>query len=102
MTIRDMPWDVPIDVRLHNGFEHRFRSVGEALDFLQNQWPLKRGERYQRAVSVCQRALNNMVPAAVARDSFIAACLEAGLAAPLSGPIYYGSRADKLVSTHIR
>lgn len=102
MTIRDIPWDVPFDVRLQNGSERRFRSVGEALDFLQNEWPLKRGERYQRAVSVCQRALNNMVPAAVARDSFIAACLEAGLAAPLSGPTYYGSHTDKRASTHIR
>lgn len=102
MTIRDIPWTVPFNVRLQDGLERRFRSVGEALDFLQNEWPLKRGERHQRAVSVCQRALKKMVPPAVARECFIAACLEAGLAATLSGPTYYGSHADKPISTHIR
>jgi hypothetical protein len=66
-------------VRLSNGLERTFTSVYEAVDFLENEWPLRTGERYERALRTCRRALNRMTPAAVAREAFIGACLEAGM-----------------------
>ncbi|PLU31436.1 DUF982 domain-containing protein, partial [Sinorhizobium medicae] len=77
MLLNEIPWTIPLTVRLSNGLTHSFASVYEALDFLENEWPLRRGERYERAVRTCRRALNRMTPAAVAREAFIAACLEA-------------------------
>lgn len=79
MTIRDIPWTLPLRVTLSSGLDRTFSSVYEALDFLEHEWPLKRGERYDRAVACCQRALNRMTPPAVAREAFVAACLEAGM-----------------------
>ncbi len=79
MTIRDVPWTVPLQVSLQNGLKRSFAGVYEALDFLENEWPLNRGERHDRAISVCTLALKRMRPAAVAREEFIAACFEAGM-----------------------
>lgn len=79
MVVNEIPWTIPLTVRLSNGLERTFTSVYEALDFLENEWPLRKGERYERAVRTCRQALNRMTPAAVAREAFIAACLEAGI-----------------------
>jgi hypothetical protein len=79
MSVRDVPWMPPVQVRLQNGLQRTFTSVYEALDFLESEWPLKRGERHDRAVSLCNRALKTMTPPAMAREEFIAACLEAGM-----------------------
>ncbi|MCV9965682.1 DUF982 domain-containing protein [Pararhizobium sp. BT-229] len=90
MTIRDIPWTHPLKVTLCSGLERTFSTVYEALDFLENEWPLKRGERYDRAVVCCQRALKRMTPPAVAREAFVAACLEAGMPAVMAAPLPYG------------
>jgi hypothetical protein len=79
MNIPDLPWPVPLVVRLQCGVERTFSSVYEALDFLENEWPLRRGERYERAVRLCRGALNKQTPSAVAREAFVCACLEAGM-----------------------
>jgi hypothetical protein len=101
MTITDVLWTVPLKVRLQNGLERTFRSVYEALDFLEHEWPLKRGERHQRAVSVCRRALNCMVPPVVAQESFIAACLEAGMSSARIEPIR-SAHPQKARTMHLR
>ncbi|MGF6175065.1 DUF982 domain-containing protein [Ensifer sp. 4252] len=85
MFIAEMPWSVPLTVRFHNGTSHIFSSVFDALDFLENEWPLRRGQRYERAVKTCRGALHRTTPVAVAREAFIAACLEADL--PVAGPL---------------
>lgn len=90
MTIRDVPWTLPLKVTLPNGLERTFSSVYEALDFLEHEWPFKRGERHDRAVACCQRALNRMTPGAVAREAFIAACFEADMPAVMIAPLPYG------------
>lgn len=95
MTIRDVPWTHPLKVTLRSGLERTFGSVYEALDFLEHEWPLKRGARYERAVFSCRRALNRMTPAAVAREAFIAACLEAGLPAVMAAPLPHGRSVQR-------
>lgn len=87
MTPRDVPWNHPLRATLRCGLERTFSSVYDALDFLENEWPLRHGERHDRAVSSCRRALKRMTPAAVAREAFVAACLEAGMPVVMIAPL---------------
>lgn len=86
MNIRDMPFRAPVNVRLSNGLERTFHSVYDSLDFLENEWPLRHGERYDRAIARCRGALNKVISVEVAREAFIAACLEAGIPMVMVGP----------------
>ena len=76
---RDVQWSVPLNARLQSGMTRMFSSVYEALDFLENEWPVKTGNRYKNAIATCRGALNRTTPVAVARDAFVAACYEAGV-----------------------
>jgi hypothetical protein len=87
MNIPEMPFRTPVVVWLPSGLEHSFHSVYDALDFLENEWPVRHGQRYERAVSECRDALNRKRPTEVAREAFIAACLEAGLPFAAAGMI---------------
>jgi hypothetical protein len=79
MKIIDIPWHQPITVQLQNGTERRFGGAYEALDFLENEWPVRKGRHYESAKSLCRAALNRSIATEVAREAFIASCLEAGL-----------------------
>jgi len=81
MFINDVPWRVPVAIHLQCGLERTFHTAFDALDFLENEWPLRHGERYDRAIDKCRGAISRAVPAEVAREAFIAACLEAGMPA---------------------
>ena len=84
MPLNDVPWTRPVTVRLQCGLERTFTGIYDALDFLENEWPLRHGERHDRAVKTCRRALNGIVPAVIAREAFVAACLEAGMPAVIA------------------
>lgn len=84
MPLNDVPWTRPVTIRLQCGLERTFTGVYDALDFLENEWPLRHGERHERAVKTCRRALNGVVPAVIAREAFMAACLEAGMPAVMA------------------
>ena len=79
MKITDIPWQKPISVQLQNGTERQFLGAYDALDFLENEWPIRKGRHYQNTISLCRAALNRSVSPEVARESFMAACIEAGL-----------------------
>jgi hypothetical protein len=96
MSRRDIPWSQPLKVTLRAGMDRTFGSVYDALDFLENEWPQKRGERYDRAVYACRQGLNGLTPAEVAREAFIAACLEAGMPAVTAAPLHHHRRAPRL------
>ncbi|AXV17775.1 DUF982 domain-containing protein (plasmid) [Neorhizobium sp. SOG26] len=92
MNIPEIPFRVPVRARLLNGLDHSFLSVYDALDFLEYEWPSRRGERYEQALHHCRAALNNLAPVELAREAFISACLEAGMPltveqAPLAGRV---------------
>lgn len=91
MYLPDMPWSVPVHVTFQNGTSRAFSSVFEALDILENEWPRRSGPRYLTAVETCRRTLQRMMPIAVAREAFIAACLEANLLAARAGDHHVGS-----------
>jgi hypothetical protein len=81
MLINDVSWARPVTVRLQCGLERTFLGAYDALDFLQNEWPLRHGEPYERAVKTCCGASGGATPLVVSREAFVAACLEAGMAA---------------------
>lgn len=85
---RDIHWTMPLKVSLQSGVTRTFSGVYEALDFLENEWPSKNGNRYKSAVSSCRGALNRTAPVAVARDAFVAACHEAGVGVTTTMPPY--------------
>ncbi|MCA0340670.1 DUF982 domain-containing protein [Shinella sp. 838] len=81
--LADVYFSVPLQVSFPNGVTRSFESVHDTVGFLENEWPLRHGERYKRACRKCRAALYRMTPVAVAREAFVAACLEAGL--PVQG-----------------
>ena len=89
--LADVYFSVPLPVVLSNGVIRTFDSVHDTLDFLENEWPLRQGERYKRACERCQAALHRMTPVAVAREAFISACLEAGLPVQSLPPTWHRS-----------
>ena len=95
MRTLDLPWSVPLTVRLQNGLQHIFAGPREALDFLENEWPQRRGQKYEQAVRLCQRALHRCAPLAIAREAFIAACLETGLPVTATPSPHVGPNADR-------
>ncbi|APO79352.1 hypothetical protein AM571_PC01621 (plasmid) [Rhizobium etli 8C-3] len=81
MPLNDVPWTRPVRIRLQCGLERTFTGAYDALDFLENEWPLRHGERHERAVKTCRGALNGTIAAVIAREAFLAACHEAGMPA---------------------
>ncbi|AYG63209.1 DUF982 domain-containing protein [Rhizobium jaguaris] len=84
MRINNAPWMRPVTIRLQCGLERSFGGAYDALDFLENEWPLRNGEPYDRAVKTCCGALNGAIPSIIAREAFVAACLEADMPAVLA------------------
>jgi hypothetical protein len=80
MTTIDIPWHQPITVKLQNGVERRFTGAYDALDFLENEWPVRRGWHYDNAIRLCRAALARSMSTEVAKEAFVSACLEAALA----------------------
>jgi len=75
----ELVWMTPVTVRMKGGVPNVFASVNDALDFLEGDWAIYRGRKYNRAVQTCRRALNRMTPVAMAREAFIDACRDAGM-----------------------
>jgi hypothetical protein len=86
MRTPDLPWSVPLSVRFSSGVSHLFSGPYDALDFMENEWPTRSGQKFAKAVRLCRSALNRGTPLAIAREAFIAACLEAGLQVTSTAP----------------
>lgn len=86
MDSQDVLFRAPVRVRLQCGLERTFLSVYDALDYLEHEWPLRRGERYKKAVDKCRAALSWFAPIEVAREAFVSACLEAGMPLVMTAP----------------
>ncbi|WP_411032770.1 DUF982 domain-containing protein [Shinella sp. BYT-45] len=89
--LADVFFSTPLHVNLSNGLSRTFDSVTDTLDFLEHEWPLRRGERYKRACEKCRAALLRQTPVAIAREAFVAACLEAGLPVQALPPVWQRS-----------
>jgi hypothetical protein len=79
MNEADFTWNVPVELELPCGLTRRFQNAYDALDFLDAEWPTRRGPAYGRAVRLCRNALRGAKAAELARSAFIAAAEEAGM-----------------------
>lgn len=70
-------WRAPVFVRIGHGASEPVENVAAAIDYLKNRWPHERGIHYERAIYDCGKSAERLVPAEVARESFIAAAIEA-------------------------
>jgi hypothetical protein len=77
--IIEVAWIDPLEVQLQSGLNRMFRSVNDARLFLEDEWPIRHGSHYERALMFCRAAEARQVSSEVAREAFLAACLEAGL-----------------------
>ncbi|MBY3046076.1 DUF982 domain-containing protein [Rhizobium leguminosarum] len=102
MPLNDVLWTLPVRIRLQCGLERTFTGAYDALDFLENEWPLRHGKRHERAVKTCRGVLNGIIPSTVAREAFVAACLEAGMPSVLASwkrkPKTHPARPARLVA----
>ncbi|MDC7255131.1 MULTISPECIES: DUF982 domain-containing protein [unclassified Shinella] len=87
----EMYFATPISVTFTNGITRMFQGVHDALDFLAKEWPLRTGECYARACELCRAALQFRTSAAVAREAFVSACLEAGMPVQALPPLWHRS-----------
>ncbi|NVP56052.1 DUF982 domain-containing protein [Mycoplana rhizolycopersici] len=78
--LSDNPWSVVVNVSLPCGIQRVFHGPYDALDFLENEWPSRRGQNYDRAIVLCRASLDSTAPLAIAREAFVAASMEAGMA----------------------
>lgn len=79
MTEYDFTWNRPIELELPCGLTRRFQNAYDALDFLDAEWPTRRGPAYEQAIRLCRNALTGTRAAELARAAFIAAAEEAGM-----------------------
>jgi hypothetical protein len=79
MTEADFTWATPVELELHCGLTRRFTNAYDALDFLEAEWPTRRGIAYQHAVLLCRNTLRSPQTTELARAAFIAAATEAGM-----------------------
>lgn len=79
MTEADFTWNIPVELELPCGLTRRFVNAYDALDFLDAEWPTRRGPAYERALRLCRNALHGTRAAEPARSAFIAAADEAGM-----------------------
>ncbi|PSS64396.1 DUF982 domain-containing protein [Ensifer sp. NM-2] len=87
MIYTELIWSTPLHINLPNGKEHTVSSVNEAFALVQDGWPRIDGEQYRQCYITCRAALNGRAPAAVAREHFISACLEAGAKLAALSPV---------------
>ncbi|QLF68410.1 DUF982 domain-containing protein [Peteryoungia desertarenae] len=79
MTEDEFNWAKPVELTLPSGITRRFCNAYDALDFLDAEWPTRRGAAYERAIRLCRNALRSDKAAELSRIGFIAAAMEAGL-----------------------
>ncbi len=79
MVMHYITWFRPVTLKLHCGIRHEVRSPYDALDFLEAEWPMRRGHHYAAALDRCRNALTEPRETEAAREAMIGAAIEAGL-----------------------
>ncbi|MGV1822665.1 DUF982 domain-containing protein [Agrobacterium tumefaciens] len=93
-------WSSPVTILSTEGGRQTVRGPFEALIFLLDEWPDKRGPAYVRARSACRAALAGRQGPDWARDMFLQAAQEAQIVqrqkdeALSSGPSFRGGRKN--------
>lgn len=74
-------WQTPVYVRIGYGSSESLHGPNEALVYLANRWPAKRGPYYENAKFACVIAVEQNGSSEIAREAFIAAAIEANILA---------------------
>jgi hypothetical protein len=74
-------WHTPVHVKKGLGQSEGITGPHTALEALRNGWPSTRGRHYEAARRQCEAAIDGHVRADTARETFIAASIEANLLA---------------------
>ncbi len=75
--IGSAPFRAPVLVRIGHGSSERVESASDAMHYLKHRWPTDQGRHYMRALADCRQAADGVLPAEVAKESFISAAIEA-------------------------
>lgn len=86
MSPFEVPWSAAVTVCMPDGTQRRITGIQDALELLENEWPTMHGERRNRAIAACKGCLKSERPLAVAREEFIAACVEQRFILELEAP----------------
>lgn len=73
------PWPHAVAFETGVGQFRIIMTTEDAARYLLNGWPVDEGEKLMAARQACLDALEDEVPAAMAREAFIEACEEAGM-----------------------
>ncbi|SEI19403.1 Protein of unknown function [Rhizobium tibeticum] len=74
-------WSAPVNVRVGNGFCEAIFGPEAAVDYLKHRWPATNGPRYFSALRICSAAIERRESPDLARDTFVAAGIEANMLA---------------------
>lgn len=79
MTEADFTWTVPVELQLPCGLTRRFTNAYDAFDFLDAEWPTRRGQPYEHALKFCRNALRGAGGKELARTAFLMAAQDVGM-----------------------
>jgi hypothetical protein len=79
VNVTETYWRHPVQVRLKSGLERSFVCIEDSLDCLEHNWPIKNARHQKRAIDLCRAVLTRSASSEVAREAFVAACIEAGM-----------------------
>ena len=85
-----VPFSNPVFLKLHRDGSFRARTLDEALEYLEQQWPGPRTAHYRQAKVLCRAAMDGFVNAETARVALVDAAERQGL-------ISNGREVDRLV-----
>lgn len=74
-----LEWTVPVRIRVGEGLPELIYGPAEAIDMLQNRWPARRGRHYGEALHDCTAAIERTASLSKARETFVAASVEADM-----------------------
>ena len=74
-------WSAPVHVVIGNGPSETIFGPEAAVQYLRSGWPIRNSLRHSKALRACTAATHRRAPPDLARDVFIAACVEADLLA---------------------
>jgi hypothetical protein len=75
-------WDVPVALKISSYRTVLIENPAQALTYLANRWPAKRGADAEAAMHICSQVLRRKVSKESSRLVFIQAAIQAGILDP--------------------
>jgi hypothetical protein len=72
-------WDVPVVLKINSYRRELIENPAQALAYLANRWPLKRGADADAAMHICSLVLRRKATKETSRLAFVEAAIQAGI-----------------------